>query len=629
MPRIDEMPEFRAKLPKNVHNLSHKFGFTATVGHLLPVFHDFVNPGETVELSVDYNLRTQPLQSAAMVELRSHVEYFFVPINLLYEPFGNMFFNINDSYSSLFPNYSVQGDKIQQRFPLMDFQQFNQTMQSHDVDVVGFEDWLNHCYRLFDMLGYNPNHLNQVMEESRGNFNPNVFPYPILAYNCIYQYYYRLDTREHFDQNAFNWDKFFKTPLVDSDLWDFTKYVRLYYRPKGNDYFMDQKVSPIVDVLNLNSEDLTAAQDWLSGNTNISPEAGSSLAQLYTTFAQQIGSVPGGFTGQPNYQDGLDNTTVVKNGASSELKRIYFNTDNAASIQPAAQGQNIFNQFQTPHTHSIDGITGSSLNTANIRALFATEKLWSITGRARKHYDDQTLAHFGVKVPHDPKHQISVFGHDSGVIPIGEVISTSNSLNEQGQYGGLGEIAGKGYGSLQSKKHRFKAPCHGVVMAILSFVPDVAYGNTYLKANALVDKNDLYQPEYDHLGMQPVFGYEGNASAPQAVRNSITGWQYRYEQWKRRFNRVSHAFQSTGSLDSWMLDFYAPTQVDAANTENYLEYLHDPSELNQIMLVNYYTSVPMADESKTYDGDPFVVDSFIKCRKISSMSDYSLPRLDA
>ena len=41
MPRIDEMPEYRAKLGKSVHDLSHKFGFTATVGHLLPVFHDF------------------------------------------------------------------------------------------------------------------------------------------------------------------------------------------------------------------------------------------------------------------------------------------------------------------------------------------------------------------------------------------------------------------------------------------------------------------------------------------------------------------------------------------------------------------------------------------------------------
>ena len=36
---------------------------------------------------------------------------------------------------------------------------------------------------------------------------------------------------------------------------------------------------------------------------------------------------------------------------------------------------------------------------ANIRAMFANEKLWSITGRAKKHYDDQTLAHFGFEVP--------------------------------------------------------------------------------------------------------------------------------------------------------------------------------------------------------------------------------------
>lgn len=77
MPRIDEMPQYRARLSRTTHDLSHKFGFTATVAHLLPVFHDFLQPGETVELGFNYNLRTQPLASAAMVDIKSHVEYFF------------------------------------------------------------------------------------------------------------------------------------------------------------------------------------------------------------------------------------------------------------------------------------------------------------------------------------------------------------------------------------------------------------------------------------------------------------------------------------------------------------------------------------------------------------------------
>ena len=38
-----------------------------------------------------------------------------------------------------------------------------------------------------------------------------------------------------------------------------------------------------------------------------------------------------------------------------------------------------------------------------IRQLFANEKLAMITGRTKKNYDSQVLAHYGVSVPHDVK----------------------------------------------------------------------------------------------------------------------------------------------------------------------------------------------------------------------------------
>ena len=55
-------------------------------------------------------------------------------------------------------------------------------------------------------------------------------------------------------------------------------------------------------------------------------------------------------------------------------------------------------------------------------------------------------------------------------------------------------------------------------------------------------------------------------------------------------------------------------------------------QMQQIMLVNYVTAASgysATDESKVYDGDPFVIDGYVHCKKVSTMSDYSLPRLDA
>lgn len=591
MANIDQMPDYQANLGRHTHDLSHSFGFTCTTGHLLPVFHDLLQPGEKVRLSFNYNLRTQPLQSAAMEEIDTHVEYFFVPMPLLYEPFGSTYFNLNDNFSSNFPSDAVN---LGSNYPVLDFDDLKNTLYIDRATYPVVQDGVSigeslgqMSYRLLDHLGYNNNLVDSTI--SSFGFNPNVFPYPLLAYQCIYQYYYRLDTREKFDNSVFNWDKYWNTNLVKLQGQDVNKLLLLHYRPRNNDYFSDVKISPIVDVLNLNVKNsFEQAKQWLT------------------------------------------------RGQTSSGNTILASGDNSSTYPTSSSSSDASNFVQTQFgfrylsgTGISSSINGSDITTANIRAMFATEKLWSVTGRAKKHYDDQVLAHLGYKVPHDPKHEISVFGHDRSVIHIGEVISTASTDDAP-----LGEIAGKGYGRDNSQVHEFTAPCHGVVMIIFSVTPRYRYGGTYLKVNALTSRQDLPIPEYDHLGMQPLFRYEGDIVANSSERNDIMGWQYRYEQYKRRFNRVTKAFQSNGSLESWMLDFSAfrIPQANVPNQDQFANYLYMPTDLNDIMLVRYnpiWSEAYDEDNSAIYDNDPFVVDSYISSKKISWMSDYSLPRLDA
>lgn len=77
---------------------------------------------------------------------------------------------------------------------------------------------------------------------------------------------------------------------------------------------------------------------------------------------------------------------------------------------------------------------------------------------------------------------------------------------------------------------------------------------------------------------------------------------------------------------------YRQNQSNAANTPNYAQFLHMPYELNNLFLASYSSSWKSAfddDFTLIYDADPFVIDSFIYCKKNNWMSDYSLPRLDA
>lgn len=582
-------PKHRAQLPKTGHNLSHKFGFTAPPAYLLPVFHDILNPGETVNIGFNFDLRTMPLQQAAMTKLKVHTEYFFVPMQLLYEPFADTYFGINDKFSSNFTN-----DVSSNRFPVVNMSglltAMRQARTTYD-DSIG-ESLGSMWVRLLDMFGFNP---VAITGATTGNYNPNMFPWQLLAYQAVWQYYYRIDERERFNQRSFNFDRYYATQLVEDYDYLTRQLFRLHCRPFDDDYFTSAHVSPIVGPRNLRQA--SGSLDDL--NTYLTRSSSNSQSSVISNGS--IGGL-GYYSDAPSQYSAIDKSVQTNFG----FKTNYVNSGNFILIN------------------------GADINTANIRAIFANEKLWSITGRAKKHYDDQTLAHFGFEVPHDVKHEISAFGHDYTEISIGEVISTASTDGAP-----LGEIAGKGYASQKSQKHKFTAPCHGVVLVLWSCVPERSYVGTYLKVNALTDSNDLYKPEYDHLGQQPLFGYEFNPRDPNTIA-SIYGWQYRYEQYKRRYNRTTAAFSDFGLLNSWMLTYIPKKAMDGASVSNdtSFNFVYYPTDLNNIMLAQYSMDFPTISEGQelyyglVYANDPFVVDSFVDCTKVSTMSDYSLPRLD-
>ena len=591
----DMMPDFRARLPRCGHPLSHDFGFTATCAHLLPVFHTILNPGEKITLGMDYMIRTMPLAQAAMTTIDVHTEYFFVPFNLLYEPAAANLMRINDNYSSNFQTQNTGGSDLPllHWLSLQNYVTANRATYPYGTrnDCLG-----RSAVRLFEMLDLNP-YVADENSSSTAN-SGNFFPYQVLAYHAIYQYRYRLDTREQFVNYSFNWDSYFGTPLVTLTANEMLEFCKLHCRPQSGDYFNSVKVSPIVDVLNLNDSysSFPLAQQWLSRSEYISGR------NVLTSGS--IGSAGGAHTNGPDYQ----------------------------ALSPVS---NIVTQFgftgdDFPNTVSgANTVNGNDINTANIRAMFANEKLWSIIGRAKKRYDDQVFARFGYKVPHDVKHQISCFGHDISQIHIGEVISTASTTQAP-----LGEIAGKGYGQQSNQRHSFTAPCHGVVMMIFSITPRYRYKAGFARWNQITEVNDFYQPEFDHLGMQPMFLYElYNPSG--SVPTGIFGWEYRYQQFKQRYDKVTNAFTLGGTLNAWMLQKspWQGTSASIPNTDNYDQFMYHPADLNQIFLAQYSLAWPAAPAGYSaimaiYDNDNFVVDSHITANLVSTMSQYSLPRLD-
>lgn len=627
---LNQKPKHVAQLPRNGFDMSQQFGFTSSTGMLLPVYYDFLRVGESVYYEGSLFARSQPLVTAAMADVDVYIDWFFVPSQMLYLNMGSLMWMTNDLMSSyseddlcvkngVLPIVSIDNamDAIMDIVGPTGHTKYGASMNTvfgsllDPAEDIRFDCIGSSTFRLLNHLGLNPNGVfhkdySQGYQWQHDPFNPNIFPMFALAYQAIYQDYYRIDSRQRRDVRCFNMDLASNSTAPHT----FGSCFRLRYRAMHQDYFTSVKPTPIMDSVNM-----------LGGMT--SQDSNPSPSDVLSKIDNYLGidSAP-----TADYNPALgDNKPWT--GFPYPVTQSYAGTNN-----PDASNVRMMKQLATSSTSGI-----SSISTANIRSMFAVEKLLRITGRARKDYDSQVLAHFGYNVPHDVKHELTHLGTDKALMHIGEVTSTADTYSTASSSGAaLGSISGKGYVNINCKKRKFTAPVDGVFMAIYSCVPRVRYFGTYDKLNNFTDRLSFVQPEYDRLGMQPLYSFEAEQGAAGQSATRI-GWQYRYEQYKRKYDRVTEAFASPqwyGSVNqysAWVLG-RLPYKPDGSIVNlKFDDFLCPPTALNNIMVMPYDTGWSddfIESPWLMFARDPFINDFSVHCTKVSTMSKYGEPALD-
>ena len=586
MAKSDARFEYKANLARTDFDLSQRLGLTAPAGSLLPVWFDFASPGDSYYMQHDLPLlRSAVLAAPAMVDVKVHFETFFVPMQMLLQPFENIMFSLKNLQSSNFNGRTLTNNA----FPLWDFSTFVSNVKAnHASDDVRVD-----AFRICDLLGLNAmNFLTVVNSPSTDpkalnalyQYAPNFFPYQLLAYQTIFQYYYRLDDKSQFTPTYANWDANFgaAAPVGSTDY----PLVEIHQRPWEFDYFTSMYRSPIVSGVNAQS---------VAG--------GAVYMELFAT----TGTVPIGPNGA--------NT----GGVNESMRAI----TNPVGSSYDSNGLNIVN------------------STAAIRQMFANEKLAMITGRTKKNYDSQVLAHYGVNVPHDVKHDITMIHHDMYDLTVQEVTALAESVNQP-----LGELAGKSYAHGDGKQFKFQAPCHGVMMTIFSVEPKKRYFGGFDKINAVVDAFDFPTPEFDRLGNVPMYRYETGmipAAGGSYAMSDLIGWKERYYQNKRKYDKTTYAFGhgvtagTVNNYSSYMLAFrpfapYEPTITGSSTTASRPDvenrFYIERNAMDALCVVGYHygwlEQSGGEDWSVTpwmiYARDPFIVNSNIQCKKVSWMS---------
>lgn len=703
MSKLFKKPDLTPRQGKNGFDLSFRRLFTSPCGMLLPVAKDFATPGEKYVLNSDTFVRTEAVQTAAFMRLKAHVDWFFVPVTQLYSLWNEFFNSTQDIMSTSF--YGETAEDPSYKLPL--FSVFPEMARPQDIsyfsaagttnkklypkmDPFGVP-YLYNFRRLWDMLGYGSMSTSRdFFQKGNDTSETSTLALPLLdflAYHKIFHSHYLVTDWFKNDPTLYNVDQYYSasTPLRNNE----TMYrilSTIHYRPYRKDFFTDVKPSPLFsnayanfiqsDMMSLTSQNGIINPELIKTN----PQAAAVLADVQKSIAEQTG-VFGLKVGLKSSVDGMTDFNhnslyfgKVAEGQRTDVFGSALNSggtiptyipEHGVNFQMVDEDGNVLNPFVNSGSNPDPNPSPTPqaiarFSAADVRSAFALDKLLRVTAFGGSHYEDQIEAHFGYKMPRGISKEAYFLGSQTTDINITEVVSTA-STGADGAGSVLGDIAGKGYSSPTNNSDiHFEAPCHGFIMAIFSIEPIVDYASRQCEVqNRYTDSYDFYHPEFDNVGMQPLYGqFLQNSIDPNSQQ--LSGWQYRWMELKTKFDIVNECFWDTDKR-SWVGSKQSVFDQDQGENNHYVFNPHQvfyimPQYTNDIFLQSfpYYEDadrkeIPFVDNdsfnspwffypasqnqqislqsSDVYQGDNFLMSCFFKIYKSSPMSVHSLPKM--
>lgn len=595
-------------------DIGRKNAFTAKVGELLPVYWDISMPGDKYKFDVEYFTRTQPVETSAYTRLREYFDFYAVPLRLLWKSAPSVLTQMQDINQiqalSLTQNLSLgtylPSTTLDRLADILRYMGSSNSTNPADSgrysNIFGFFR-SDLSFKLFSYLGYgniiqvppssgkrwwsttlqnNDDASNYSQQYIQNNY-VNLFP--LLAYQKIYQDFFRWSQWESANPSSYNVDYFtgvsaniFATlPAVGSDYWK-------------SDTMFDLKYC------NWN-------KDMLMG---VLPN--SQFGDVAVINLGKAGSIPVGL-GSDSAFCALGSSTEISSAsafASTAVKPLVFSGVISAD---------------TPITARISDLN-SQFTVLALRQAEALQRWKEISQSGDSDYREQIRKHFGVNLPQALSNMCTYIGGISRNLDISEVVN--NNLAAEGN---TAVIAGKGVGA-GNGSFTYTTNEHCVVMCIYHAVPLLDYTITGQDGQLLVtDAESLPIPEFDNIGMEVLpMTQIFNSSLATAFNLFNAGYNPRYFNWKTKLDVVNGAFTTT--LKSWVspvtesllsgwAQFGGSTPDSTTKVAlNYKFFKVNPSVLDPIFGVN-------ADS--TWDTDQLLVNSYIGCYVARNLSRDGVP----
>lgn len=598
-------------------DIGRKNAFTAKVGELLPVYWDISMPGDTYKFNIEYFTRTQPVETSAYTRLREYFDFYAVPLRLLWKSAPSVLTQMQD-INQLQALSLTQNLSLGTYLPSLPLSVLVTSLSSLNggSNNPGYSGSLSNLfgfnrgdlsYKLLNYLGYGnivrslPSSGNRWWSTSLQNSaasssysqqyiqNNYVNLFPLLAYQKIYQDFFRWSQWENSNPSSYNVDYYSGVspslvsalPASSDDYWKSDTMFDLKYCNWNKDMLMGV---------------LPNSQFGDVAVINLEMPGGDLKVGFKTTDGKFLPAVSNAPLTTDNSSSGLSAPGVVS-GSTVALKSPLIS--NLSALQ-------------------------SQFSVLALRQAEALQRWKEISQSGDSDYREQIRKHFGVNLPQALSNMCTYIGGISRNLDISEVVN--NNLAADGD---TAVIAGKGVGT-GNGSFTYTTNEHCVVMCIYHAVPLLDYAITGQDGQLLVtDVESLPIPEFDNIGMETLPMTQIFNSPKASIVNLFNaGYNPRYFNWKTKIDVVNGAFTTTlkswvspvteSLLSGWFGFGYNEGDVDSSNKVvlNYKFFKVNPSVLDPIFGVN-------ADS--TWDTDQLLVNSYIGCYVARNLSRDGVP----
>lgn len=564
------MPD--ASLPRNAFDRESMRAYHYALGQLIPAWWEPVTAGTHMKLNRKIFQRTANLNTAAFPIMDTHIQYYFVPTRLMWSLWDNFRLGISDIESTgqinIANDMTVLGTTtMPNRVPYTDLADIMSQLSTWSgspatTDVHG-DVIAPSAQKLLNFLGYG----NPAAWAPTVSGEVNLWP--LLAYQKIYFDHFRNTSFENNNPRCYNMDylwaqnRSMKLPATE-----LANLLTLRYVNYRNDYF--NNIYPSLNYVQ--STSIAGSAGALTPGNNIANSIG---------LPSSLVGVSNNFFGN---QFGVD-----------------VNSNNASGVFMGA----------TP----VSAPYSTYMSVQTIRAAFALDKLLRSSAYTPQHVKDQYEARYDIKYKGNTNHSVFI-GAFKNDIQIGEVTSTADT----GSSGlPLGTIGGKGVSFDDwSKTLEFNAQEDGIVMAIQYTTIRSCYRSLGLDSflrKALPE--DYFVPEYQNLGLEPVYGEELSLSLGQTT---VPGFRPRNQRYKLGIDKSYGLFSDVSTDMSHFINHTDVGRLPSVGQSGvgFNWFKVNPHDLDSIMSVIYDGS---------WSTDQFFGQTIFGATMIQNMSVHGQPSL--